>query len=140
MPTPAYYLDQTGNLFKADGTAIPVDGNNANYQTYLQYIAYGKNPAAVYTLNRTDLASSLRSTLNAQMDAVAIARGYSSLLEACSYANSTVEQYAAEGWAALVYRDAVRQYMNTALAQFDSNGTAPSMTTLVAGMPTISWP
>lgn len=89
----------------------------------------------------TDPRQAYADAVQRHMDATVRVRNYDGILSACTYATSTVPQYAAEGQACVAWRDAVWVAAYAVLAEVES-GTrpAPSVEALIAELPTLVWP
>lgn len=100
-----------------------------------EYGAIAPYLAPVETLDQ--VRARLQAAVQAHLDATARARGYDSILSACSYAASA-NPYQAEGAAFLAWRGAVWQTCYQVLAEVES-GTRPVPTEaeLIAGLPAL---
>jgi len=74
------------------------------------------------------------------LDSTAIAKGYDSILSMCTYANSTNASWAAEGQAAVNWRDACWNESLVQMGNYLATGNKPSMEDFLAAMPTPVWP
>jgi len=74
------------------------------------------------------------------LDTIAKAKGYDSLLSACSYANSVNTTFKADGLAAVAWRDEVWVICHNYLQEVEA-GTKlePSEQELISLLPTITW-
>lgn len=90
----------------------------------------GLNPVDVYRLE-----------IQAMIDAKAQEKQYDSGATLASYVNSTIEQWAAEAQAFVVWRDQVWAYALTELAKVQSSEREqPSVEDFLAEMPAFEWP
>jgi hypothetical protein len=135
--TYALVLNST-NIQRSDGVYIPADPLNADYAAYLAWVASGNTvtpvPAAALLAQQVAV---YEAAIQLALDTYAQSWGYSDLVTAASYANSTVPQYAAEAKALIAWRDATWQWAEAFEAQVNT-GTATLPSTpadLVAVMP-----
>lgn len=85
--------------------------------------------------------SAIVQAVQGHMDAVAGTRGYDSIMSACTYATSSVAQFAAEGQAAVYWRDSVWSYCYGVLGAVQAGTRAvPTIPDLLAELPAMSWP
>ena len=82
----------------------------------------------------------LQAAVQAHLDTTVQTRNYNGILSCCSYATSTDTTFAAEGTAALAWRDAVWRYCYDVLAEYEA-GTRPLPTAeaLIAELPVLNW-
>lgn len=82
----------------------------------------------------------LKSAVQTHMDAAVQARNYDGILSCCSYASSTDPAFAAEGSAALLWRDSVWRHCYQVLADHQAGlRPAPSAEELIAELPALTW-
>lgn len=78
------------------------------------------------------------------LDSTAQQRNYDNILSACTYANSSVAKFKAEGLACLAWRDQVwaQCYASLAAVQAGQAGqmAQPSVAAFVASLPQLTWP
>jgi hypothetical protein len=87
-----------------------------------------------------DVVRELQDGVQAHMNATVQTRYYYDILSCCSYATSTVPRFAAEGQAAVAWRDAVWDACYVMLDEFlAGNRPAPTLDELIAELPTINW-
>lgn len=87
-----------------------------------------------------DVVRELQNGVQQHMDATVQTRHYNNILSCCSYATSTVPRFAAEGQAAVAWRDAVWAACYVMLDEFlAGNRPAPTLDELIAELPTINW-
>ena len=85
--------------------------------------------------------SQLISAIQSMLDDKAKARNYDGILSCCSYATSTNAKFAAEGQAAVEWRDEVWAKGYTILAEVESGSRAiPTVDELLAELPSFVWP
>jgi len=81
------------------------------------------------------------SAIQEKLDAFAKSRDYDNIMSVCSYANSTVPQWAAEGQYCVQMRDTywliAEQFLNNYLSGIISR---PSMEEVIAALPELVWP
>ena len=82
----------------------------------------------------------LQAAVQAHLDTTVQTRNYNGILSCCSYATSTDTTFAAEGTAALAWRDAVWRHCYDVLAEYEA-GTRPLPTAeaLIAELPVLNW-
>lgn len=82
----------------------------------------------------------LKAAVQAHLDTTVQTRNYNGILSCCSYASSTDQTFAAEGAAALSWRDAVWRHCYDILAAYEA-GTRPLPTAeeLIAELPALIW-
>ena len=87
------------------------------------------------------LIAAVGAAVQAHLDATARQRRYDGILSACTYATSAVPKFAAEGQAAVAWRDAVWARCDELLAEVQS-GTRDPLTPaeVVAELPPLVWP
>ena len=79
--------------------------------------------------------------VQAHLDEAARERGYDSILSACTYVDSTVPRFAAEGQAAINWRDAVWSACYTVMHEVKTGMIElPTQQELIAALPVIAWP
>ena len=86
-------------------------------------------------------ASIMRST-QSHLDATAKAHGYDSILSACTYANSSVTRYGAEGTYCVGLRDATWSALETILGEVQAGSRAvpTGFADISASLPAVVWP
>lgn len=84
-----------------------------------------------------DQAAQLSAAVEAWLDAIARANGYTSLERCISFLNSSVAQWAADAAAALAWRDAVwvACFAQQQAALAAPSASAPSVAALIASLP-----
>lgn len=76
-----------------------------------------------------------------RLDAFARARGYDSILSACTYATSTVPRFAADAARAVSLRDETWDSCYSILADVEAGQRAvPTLDELIAELPELTWP
>ena len=88
-----------------DGAFIPIDEGNADYQTYLQWVAAGNTPVPLPTVTVNDIVAEFLPQLQAWLDSVAKQNNYDTAGSCISYENSSVSQWAADAVAMRKWRD-----------------------------------
>jgi hypothetical protein len=83
------------------------------------------------------LMDAIRQAVDAYVEATAKGKGYNSAAHCASYAASTVEAWAAEATAFIVWRDAVWLAVFAGMADPPEDMTPE---TVVAALPQIEWP
>lgn len=93
-----------------------------------------------YVPTEQDIINSLTWAVQAHLDTTAREKNYDGILSACTYATSTVPQFAAEGQACVEWRDAVWMTCYTVMAEVKA-GTRPVPTSdeLIAMLPAGPW-
>lgn len=83
----------------------------------------------------------LTAAIQQRLDAFAQTRGYDNILSACTYAASSVPQFAAEGQCAVALRDATWAAAAQVLADVQSaSRPPPTQVELLAELPALAWP
>lgn len=97
--------------------------------------------AAELAAQQQQARAALEAAVQQHLDATAQARGYDSMLSACTYAASTSTRFQPEGAACVAWRDAVWLHCHGVLAAVIA-GTRPAPTAaeLLAELPAIQWP
>jgi hypothetical protein len=136
-----YQFDALGNITRtADGVTIPTDPNNRDYIAVQAWIAAG-NTIAAYVPSPADVQAVFVAAVQTLLDTTAQQRNYDGILSACTYADSTVATFKAEGQACVAWRDAVWAQCYAGLAAVQA-GTMPqpSIDTFLASLPKLTWP
>lgn len=90
-----------------------------------------------YTPTELDYVTAVQTLL----DSTARQRGYDGILSACSYSNSTIPQFQAEGLACLAWRDVVWATCYGSLAAVQAGQMAPpTVDAFISSLPTLVWP
>lgn len=118
----------------AAGHALVLAGNAAIGDDYLEGEFYTPPPPPLTEAEIIEAAQK-------HLDAVAVARGYDSILAACTYATSTNPTFAAEGSACVIWRDEVWESVFSVIAEVAAaTRSAPTEEQLLGGLPAIVWP
>lgn len=125
-----------------DGSYIPADPENTDWQTYQQWLADGNTPDAAPAPTITQLIAANTSALQAEMDRQAAEKNYDNIVSACSYAAQPVgAPFQAEGAAFLAWRSDVWVRAYATLAQVQAGtATMPTPQEAVAQMPPLVLP
>lgn len=75
-----------------------------------------------------------------RLDAFAQSRGYDDVLSACTYANSTIDKFKAEGQRCVDLRDQCWATCYQFLASALQNGSLPNVDDVMAALPAMEWP
>lgn len=87
------------------------------------------------------LIASYTDAVQARLDAFARARGYDSILSACTYATSTVPRFAADAARAVSLRDETWDTCYQILAEVEAGQRpVPTLAELIAELPALTWP
>lgn len=100
------------------------------------------NTPEPYVTPPVDIQALIVSAVQARLDAFAVTRNYDGILSACTYATSTVMQFAKEGQAAVNARDATWAALYVILGEVQA-ATRPVPTgfsDVVALLPALKWP
>jgi hypothetical protein len=127
---------------EADHAAIPFDPANRDYQDYLAWLAAGNVPTPLPGPTPEQLVAQVEAAIQAELDRQAQAKGYDSILSACTYAMQPANApFQAEGAAFVTWRSAVWHQARVALAAVQA-GTKPMPTPAeaVAAMPALVLP
>lgn len=82
----------------------------------------------------------LKAAVQAHMDATVQARNYDGIMSCCTYHSSTDPAFAAEGTAALAWRDAVWRHCYQVLADHQAGlRPVPTADELIAELPALIW-
>jgi hypothetical protein len=136
-----YQFNRFGNIIRTtDGAMIPNDAGNRDYIAVQAWIAAG-NTVAAYVPSPDAVQAIFVATVQTLLDSTAQQRNYDGILSACTYADSTVAAFKAEGQACVAWRDAVWAQCYADLAAVRA-GTMPqpSIDTFLAGLPKLTWP
>lgn len=104
------YTDRGGCIERSDGAFIPKEEGNADYLTYLDWLAAGNTPTLPPPPTVTDIINMFMPQLQAWMDGTAQQNGYDSVVSCVSYKDSSVARWAADATAMIAWRDAVWQW------------------------------
>ena len=124
----------------ADGAHIPTDHANTDYQAVLAWVAAGNELREVQR-SAVDVQSEIVADVQRLLDNWAQVRGYDSILSACTYADSAVPRFAAEGRAARDARDMTWAALWEVLAQVTA-GTRPvprGLADIEHELPPLAW-
>ena len=89
----------------------------------------------------SQIVPALVNAVQEHLDATAQQRGYDGILSLCSYATSSVPQFAAEGQAGVTWRDACWTHCYATLAACrDGEMAIPTTDELVSALPLFVWP
>ena len=81
------------------------------------------------------------AAVDSHTNTVAVARGYTSIVSACSYVNSGNAAWKADAEAAIAWRDAVWAYVYQLQADVVAGtATVPELHDLLKALPKIVWP
>lgn len=87
-----------------------------------------------------DIKRELKEAVQAHMDATVRVRNYDSIMSCCTYQSSTDPTFAAEGSAALLWRDAVWRHSYQVLADYEAGlRPIPTADELIAELPALIW-
>lgn len=101
----------------------------------------GRDPVLLKAQRDESTARSIAEGVQKHLDDWAKARGYDSILSACSYAASKHSVFGAEGLAAVTNRDAVWQKCTEVLNDVKTGKrNAPKLDELIAELPPLVWP
>lgn len=129
-----------GYAIKPNGSYRAVDQNMPLEldETYAEQV-----PAISAEQKQAELIATFSELVEAWMNSVVAERGYGSLLAACSYSVSSVQQWKNEAMACIVWRDAVWNRCYELMAQFSSDENASSIPRnddFLKMLPQIDWP
>jgi hypothetical protein len=101
----------------------------------------GKDPAVIAAQEQSALIVLLESSVQNHLDSWAIAKGYDSIISACSYSTSAHPTFGPEGRAAVAARDTTWQACQDIMAAVKA-GThpVPAAESLIAELPALVWP
>lgn len=137
-----YRLGQNCIIRLEDNAYIPLDPANRDYSQYLEWIADGNSPEPVAALTLDQLIAANIAAIQAELDRQAQAKGYDSILSACSYAaQASNAPFQAEGTAFLEWRSDVWSQAYAFLAKVQAGTEAlPTPEQAVAQMPALVLP
>ena len=124
---------------------VPPDRSSAAWERYRAWLKQGNVPSLPPTepivVDPAETIALLTIAVQEHLDAWARARGYDSILSACSYAASTDARFGPEGRAAVAARDAMWAACYLILAAVEA-GTheIPTEESLIAALPPLAWP
>jgi hypothetical protein len=125
-------------IVREDGAIIPEDPFNRDYREYLAWVQAG-NVAQAAQPSLEEALAELTAVVQTHLDWRVGERNYSSILAACTYKDSANPQWAAEGAAAIAWRDAVwERYFEIAEA-CRAGAEAPTATELIPMLPVLTW-
>lgn len=117
--------------FWEHSVGIPCDPS-----TPLGYVWTG----SVFEPHIDDVKRDLKAAVHAHMDATVRVRNYDSIMSCCTYHSSTDPAFAAEGTAALLWRDAVWRHCYEVLADYEAGlRPIPTAEELIAELPALIW-
>lgn len=97
--------------------------------------------SADIALANTPTIANYTAAIQHMLDATVQAHGYDGILSACTYADSTVPRFLAEGKACFAWRDAVWAAADLLLKSVQSGQMqAPTIPALIAMLPKMEWP
>jgi hypothetical protein len=107
----------------------------------LQAVELATTPPIIPEKTLEEILREFNFAIQGHIDSIARSRQYESSLHCASYANSTVESWAAESQAFIAWRDSVWSYSYTELAKFE-NGERQAVTVdeFLTELPAIVWP
>lgn len=88
----------------------------------------------------TSLKPILEMAVQNHLDDTVKMRGYDNMLSACSYVNSNVAEFRAEGLACVEWRDIVWANFFTKLAHIKEKDLKPSTADVISELPPMVWP
>ena len=99
-------------------------------------------PAEMPVLGRTPppTLADYQAAIDAHVEAVARSRAYNGSAACAGYINSTVPAWAAEAAAFVAWRDPVYLGAFAIMGAVQHGAPAPSITSLVTGLPAMEWP
>lgn len=139
-----YSLTDNPNLVRRDEDGACIPRGHRWWDDYEAWCAAGNVPTPVPTLSLEDVAKQLIVAVQAWLDSVVQASGYDDIATCVSYANSGITQWAADGAAALLWRDAVWQacFLWQQNALTDPPAEPPTAEQVIAALPqpeTFGW-
>lgn len=140
FPTAFYSTDVHGENIPEDAIAL----TEAQWREFIEnqgrrkwvdgeVVEYAPPPVAL-------TVADYQRAVEAHVDTVAGAKGYSSGVSCASYVGSTNTAWAAEAAVFVAWRDAVWGRTLTALATWQGGGDAPTIEGLIGDLPEIEWP
>ena len=147
--TARYKILVNGGVFDTTRPmAVPPDRSSEAWQEYQDWLTAGNvpdpadPPSAPPPMSTQELQAVVVLATQARLDDFAKTRNYDNILSACTYATSTVAQFAAEGQYAATARDATWAALYAVLAEVLA-GTRPvpaGFEDVAPLLPVLEWP
>lgn len=135
------YTQYPDRILSDDGTAIPLDTDNAMYVEFLEWVAAGNSPASPPVPTLEQRAAGLLAAVDALLNGAAQAKGYDSIMSAAVRAALPGSQFHAEGLAFGTWMDQVYATCYRLLAQVKAGEIPePSEAELIAMLPVLVLP
>ena len=141
-----YAYSNNGNTMRA----VEPDWTPSAGETFFDHLltedellaAFPGRAAALAAERLRQIRASLTQALQSYLDRTAQERAYDGIVSLCSYAASTSSHYGPEGRAGVAFRDAVWDYGNQIVNDYEAGtlATIPTPEEIVAGAPKIVWP
>lgn len=136
-----YRLTNSNIIIRADGAFIPADEANTDYAAYQKWLAAGNTPEPADAKTKEQIIEEYQAAIQKRLDNFAQTRNYDGILSACTYAESTVARFKAEGQYCVNARDTTWVKCYEILDAVNSKSRPmPTLEQLMSELPILSWP
>ena len=137
----SYRLTSTDAVIRvSDGTVIPADEQNHDYQAFLAWLGQGNVPLAVPALSTEATLAQYTAGLDTHMDSIARTRRYDNRLS-CSLRAGYAGPFQAEGLAFALWMDSCNVLGYQILAEVQAGTRAmPTIEEFLQLLPAMVWP
>jgi hypothetical protein len=138
------YFPDYGSVIRDSDQKLITPCQSTTDQDFLDYKAWieaGNTPAPPPPASEIgSMKDTIISAVQAHMDYTASLRGYDSILSLCTYANSSIPQFKAEGLAGVNWRDQCWAIGYSIMADvLQGKRPVPTVDEVLAEMPSIAW-
>ena len=124
----------TGQVWQFDDDVADIHAFPSTPATLQPYTIHAPTAAQLLDTSKAATKAQYESAIQAYLDAAAHAKGYDSILSACSYAGA-VNPFQAEGVSFVAWRGAVWQQMYAMLAAVQGGAALPTIANLIISLP-----
>lgn len=142
-----YQLTGEGYVIRNGDTKVPtVDtpeypNSNPDYLAYRAWIAAGNVPVSAAAPSADQVLAAVTQAVQQRLDDFARTRMYDGILSACTYATSTVPNFAAESQYAVEARDSTWAACYRIMAHVQAGSRPmPTVDQVLSELPTLEWP